>query len=97
MTDTMDRKKKIIVSIIATILLILTLLGITYAYFLTRIKGNTNDKSIKIKTANLKLLFEKAKDYEKASFKGLYNFINYIDKISKGSDDMGSAKLIRRK
>lgn len=50
-----------------------------------------------LKTANLKLLFEKAKDYEKASFKGLYNFINYIDKISKGSDDMGSAKLIRRK
>lgn len=50
-----------------------------------------------LKTANLKLLFEKAKDYEKANFKGLYNFINYIDKISKGSDDMGSAKLIRRK
>ena len=50
-----------------------------------------------LKTANLKLLFEKAKDYEKASFKGLYNFINYIDKISKSSDDIGSAKLIRRK
>ncbi len=47
-----------------------------------------------LKTANLKLLFEKAKDYEKASFKGLYNFINYIDKISKSSGDMGSAKLI---
>ena len=50
-----------------------------------------------LKTANLKLLFEKAKDYENSNFKGLYNFINYIDKISKGSDDMGSAKLIRRK
>ena len=47
-----------------------------------------------LKTANLKLLFEKAKDYEKASFKGLYNFINYIDKISKSSGDVGSAKLI---
>ena len=47
-----------------------------------------------LKTANLKLLFEKAKDYEKASFKGLYNFINYIDKISKSSGDMGSAKII---
>lgn len=47
-----------------------------------------------IKTANLKLLFEKAKDYEKASFKGLYNFINYIDKISKGTGDAGAAKLI---
>ncbi len=47
-----------------------------------------------LKTANLKLLFEKAKDYEKASFKGLYNFINYIDKISKSSGDQSSAKLI---
>ena len=47
-----------------------------------------------IKIANLKLLFEKAKDYEKASFKGLYNFINYIDKISKGTGDAGAAKLI---
>ena len=47
-----------------------------------------------LKVANLKLLFEKAKDYEKASFKGLYNFINYVDKISKSSGDAGSAKLI---
>lgn len=47
-----------------------------------------------LKTANLKLLFEKAKDYEKASFKGLYNFINYIDKISKSTGDGLSAKLI---
>ena len=47
-----------------------------------------------LKTANLKLLFEKAKDYETASFKGLYNFINYIDKISKSSGDSLSAKLI---
>jgi len=30
-------------------------------------------------------------------FTNVYNFINYIDKISKGSDDIGSAKLIRRK
>ena len=55
------------------------------------INSNPNGE---IKTANLKLLFEKAKDYEKASFKGLYNFINYIDKISKSSGDIGSAKLI---
>lgn len=57
----------------------------------------SSESNGELKTANLKLLFEKAKDYEKASFKGLYNFINYIDKISKGSDDIGSAKLIRRK
>jgi ATP-dependent helicase/nuclease subunit A len=48
----------------------------------------------KIKVANLKLLFEKAKDYEKASFKGLYNFVNYIEKIKKTSGDTSSAKII---
>ena len=47
-----------------------------------------------LKTANLKLLFEKAGDYEKASFKGLYNFINYIDKIKNSGGDGISAKLI---
>ena len=47
-----------------------------------------------IKTANLKMLFEKAKDYEAGSFKGLYNFINFIDKISKNGSDMGAPKLI---
>ena len=54
----------------------------------------SSSRNGEIKTANLKFLFEKAKDYEKASFKGLYNFINYIDKIGKSSGDMGSAKLI---
>ena len=48
-----------------------------------------------LKTLNLKLLFEKAKDYEGASFKGLYNFINYIEKISGGLiGDSTSAKLV---
>ena len=47
-----------------------------------------------IRQANLKLLFEKAKQYEKASFKGLFNFINFIDKVKTSSGDLGSAKLI---
>ena len=47
-----------------------------------------------LRQANLKLLFEKAKQYEKASFKGLFNFINFIDKVKTSSGDMGSAKLI---
>ena len=47
-----------------------------------------------IKTANLKMLFEKAKSYEEGSFKGLYNFISFIDKITKTGSDMGSPKLI---
>ena len=47
-----------------------------------------------IRAANLRKLFEKAKEYEKASFKGLYNFINYLDKVRQGNQDTGAAKLI---
>ena len=47
-----------------------------------------------LRQANLKMLFQKAKDYESSNFKGLYNFINFIDKLKISSGDMGSAKLI---
>lgn len=47
-----------------------------------------------LRQANLKMLFERAKKYETASFKGLYNFINFIDKIKTNSGDMSSAKII---
>ena len=47
-----------------------------------------------LRVANLKMLFERAKQYESASFKGLFNFINFIEKIRIGSGDLGSAKLI---
>ncbi len=47
-----------------------------------------------LRVANLKILFEKAKQYEKTSFKGLYNFISFIDKLKLSSKDMTGAKLI---
>ena len=47
-----------------------------------------------LRQANLKMLFEKAKEYEKASFKGLFNFINFIDKVKTSSGDLSSAKII---
>lgn len=47
-----------------------------------------------LRVANLKILFEKAKQYEKTSFKGLYNFISFIDKLKLSSKDMSGAKLI---
>ena len=47
-----------------------------------------------LRVANLKILFEKAKQYEKTSFKGLYNFISFIDKLRLSSKDMSGAKLI---
>lgn len=47
-----------------------------------------------LRQANLKMLFERAKQFETASFKGLYNFINFIEKLKLSSGDLGSAKLI---
>jgi ATP-dependent helicase/nuclease subunit A len=44
--------------------------------------------------ANLRLLFERAKQYEKTSYKGLFNFINFINKLKNSSGDMGSAKIL---
>ena len=53
----MNRKQKIIVSVVGITIVLLALLGITYAYYLTRIQGNTNANSISITTANLKLIY----------------------------------------
>ena len=47
-----------------------------------------------LRKANLKKLFESAKNYEKSSFKGLFNFIRYIEKIKIGSGDLSPAKII---
>lgn len=40
------------------------------------------------------MLFQKAKQYESANFKGLYSFIKFIDQLKLSSGDLGSAKLI---
>ena len=53
----MNRKQKIIVSITGIFIVLLALVGLTYAYFLTRITGNENPKSISVTTANLELLY----------------------------------------
>ncbi len=47
-----------------------------------------------LRQANLRMLFERAKQYETASFKGLYNFIHFIEKLRLSSGDMGAAKII---
>ncbi len=47
-----------------------------------------------LRQANLKMLFERAKEYEKTSFKGLFNFIRFVEKLKTGSGDMSAAKII---
>ncbi len=58
----MNKKQKIIVSVVGITIVLLALLGLTYAYFLTRIQGNTNTKSISVTTADLKLEYSDNKD-----------------------------------
>ena len=47
-----------------------------------------------LRQANLKMLFERAKEYEKTSFKGLFNFIMFVERLKAGNSDMSSAKVI---
>jgi len=44
--------------------------------------------------ANLRILFERAKQFEDTSYKGLFNFINFIDKLKSSKGDLGSAKIL---
>ena len=53
----MSKKNAIIVSIVGILVVFLALLGLTYAYYLTRIEGNTNTNSFSITTADLKLKY----------------------------------------
>jgi len=57
MEERMTRKQRITISLVGIFLILLTLLGITYAYYLTRIEGNTNEESISIRTAKLELVY----------------------------------------
>ena len=47
-----------------------------------------------LRQANLKMLFERAREYEKTSFKGLFNFIRFIERIKITNGDMSAAKII---
>ena len=53
----MNRRQKIIVSVTGIFIVLLALIGLTYAYFVTKVTGNTNNKSITVTTANLKLVY----------------------------------------
>ena len=54
----MEKNKKIIISITGILIVTLALIGITYAYFATQIKGNSNDKSVVGKLGTLELTYK---------------------------------------
>ena len=58
----MKKKTMIIVSIVGITIVLLALIGLTYAYFLTRIQGNTNNKSISLTTADVSVEYYEGND-----------------------------------
>ena len=47
-----------------------------------------------MRKANLRMLFERAKQYESTNLKGLFQFIRFIDQLKLSSGDLGAAKII---
>jgi len=47
-----------------------------------------------LRQANLKKLFEKAREFEKISLKGLFNFILFMEKVGTNSNNIDSARII---
>ncbi|WP_053955307.1 helicase-exonuclease AddAB subunit AddA [Inediibacterium massiliense] len=44
--------------------------------------------------ANLRVLVDRARQFQETSIKGLFNFIKFIDKLKSSSGDMGTAKTL---
>jgi ATP-dependent helicase/nuclease subunit A len=44
--------------------------------------------------ANLSLLLDRASQYQQTSMQGLFNFIKFIDRLKKSSNDVGTARLL---
>ncbi len=48
----------------------------------------------KMRQANLRMLADLAYIFEKTSMRGLFKFLRYIEKVTKGADDRGQAKTL---
>jgi len=51
----------------------------------------------KQRQANLRALHDRAIDYEKTSFRGLFRFLRFIDRMRKRGDDLGEARSLSEK
>ncbi len=64
-----------------------------YIYSVTDLPALVYDKENAARRANLMLLYEYARRFEASSFKGLYNFIRYINDILEEKAQLETAKL----
>ncbi|NBG87360.1 helicase-exonuclease AddAB subunit AddA [Isachenkonia alkalipeptolytica] len=62
-----------------------------YYYFLGAMPGG------KQRQANLRILLDRASEFQQTSIKGLFQFIEFMEKIKQGSDDFGAAKILGEK
>lgn len=59
-----------------------------YYYYVGAMPGGAQ------RQANLRILLDRANQYQATSLKGLYHFIKFVDKLQAGSGDMGMAKIL---
>ena len=50
-----------------------------------------------LRRANLDLLLEKAAEFERSSYNGLFNFVNYVQKMKKTAEQVSEAKAVSDK
>ncbi len=63
----------------------------TDTYYYEMVGAMPNGKQ---RQANLRALHDRAMDYEKTSFRGLFRFLRFIDRMKKRGDDFGEAKAL---
>lgn len=59
-----------------------------YFYYIGAMPGGLQ------RQANLRILLDRANQFEKTSIKGLFNFIKFIEKLERSKGDMGAAKIL---
>jgi ATP-dependent helicase/nuclease subunit A len=64
------------------------LLETGYYYYVGAMPGGMQ------RQANLRMLFNRASQFQTTSLKGLFHFIKFVDKIQAGSGDIGMAKVL---
>ncbi len=63
----------------------------TDTYYYEMVGAMPNGKQ---RQANLRMLHDRAIDYEKTSFRGLFRFLRFIDRMKKRGDDFGEARAL---
>ncbi len=64
------------------------LLETGYLYYVSAMPGGQQ------RQANMRILLERAQNYQKSGMQGLFHFLKFIEKLESSSSDMGMAKIM---